>query len=213
MPSRASWTARARKEGARHSCSGASQSSIRFGSRSRIAQEFSEGAFAWATDKFNLSSTSASDMVEGLWVSGSLFEVLGVSPMLGRTVRASDDVRGGGPDGAVAVIGYGFWRRRFGGNPGVMGRTLTIERVPFTIVGVTPAKFFGPDVGGVFDVAIPLGTDPLVRPRNHALDGRSVWWMNIMARLKPGVTAEQATAQLLALQPEIRQATMPPGRS
>lgn len=175
--------------------------------------EFAEGAFAWATDRFNLSSTSASDMVEGLWVSGSLFDVLGVSPMLGRTIDANDDVRGGGRDGAVAVIGYGFWQRRFGGDPGVIGRTLTIERVPFTVVGVTPERFFGPDVGRVFDVAIPLAAEPLVRPRSHALDGRSIWWMNIMARLKPGVTAEQATAQLRAFQPGIREATMPQGRT
>jgi putative ABC transport system permease protein len=172
--------------------------------------EFAEGAFAWAIDRFNLSPTSASDMVEGLWVSGRMFDVLGVSPMLGRTIDANDDVRGGGGDGAVAVIGYGFWQRRFGGDPSVVGRTLTIERVAFTIIGVTPERFFGPDVGRVFDVAIPLATEPLVRPRNHALDGRSTWWMNVMARLKPGVTAEQATAQLRTLQPEIREATMPP---
>jgi putative ABC transport system permease protein len=180
--------------------------------RERHAQ-FADGAFAWATDRFNLSSTATSDIVEGLWVSGGLFDVLGVSPALGRTISGADDVRGGGADGAVAVIGYGFWQRRFGGAPDVVGRTLTIERVPFTIVGVTPPRFFGPDVGRAFDVAIPLGTEPLVRPRDHALDGRSVWWMNIMARLKPELTPEQATAQLQSLQPAIREATMPAGRS
>ncbi len=76
---------------------------------------FAESAFAWATDRFNLSSTSASDLVEGLWVSGRLFDVLGVAPVLGRTINTADDVRGGGPDGAVAVVSYGFWQRRFGG--------------------------------------------------------------------------------------------------
>jgi putative ABC transport system permease protein len=174
---------------------------------------FAESAFAWATDRFNLSSTSANDLVEGLWVSGSLFDGLGVAPALGRTINLRDDVRGGGSDGPVAVISHRFWQRRLAGDPSIVGRTLMIERVPFTIVGVTPVRFFGPDVGRVFDVAIPLGTEPLVRPRNHALDGRSVWWINIMARLKPGVTAERATAQLLALQPEIREATMPTERS
>ena len=175
--------------------------------------EFADGAFAWAADRFNLSSTSSSDIVEGLWVSGSLFEVLGVSPAHGRTINVADDVRGGGPDGAVAVIGYGFWQRRFGGAPDVVGRTLTIERVPFTIVGVTPPGFFGPDVGRVFDVAIPFGTEPLVRPREHSLDGRSVWWLNIMARLKPRLTAEQATARLQSVQGAIRDATAPIGHS
>jgi hypothetical protein len=60
-------------------------------------QPFAERAFAWATDRFNLSPTSTSDMVEGLWVSGSLFDALGVSPVLGRTINESDDRRGGGP--------------------------------------------------------------------------------------------------------------------
>ena len=175
-------------------------------------QAFAEGAFAWATDRFNLSPTASSDIVDGLWISGSLFEVLGVAPVLGRAIEQSDDVRGGGRDGAVAVISHNFWQRRFGGAADVVGRTLTIERVPFTIVGVSPAGFFGPDVGRGFDVAIPLGTEPLVRPRDHALDERSTWWMNVMARLKPGLTLEEATARLQALQPEIRDATMPPVR-
>lgn len=172
-----------------------------------------EGAFAWAGDRFNLSSTSASDVVQGMWVSGGLFDVLGVSPVIGRTIGVKDDARGGGPDGAVTVISYAFWQRRFGGAPEAIGRTILIERVPFRIVGVTPAGFSGPDVGQAFDVAIPLGTEPLVRPRDHALDGRSVWWMNIMGRLPPGDTAEHATARLQALQPQIRDATLPPGRT
>jgi putative ABC transport system permease protein len=176
-------------------------------------QAFAEGAFAWAADRFNLSPTASSDIVDGLWISGSMFEVLGVAPVIGRAIQDSDDVRGGGRDGAVAVISYDFWQRRFGGAPDVVGRTLTIERAPFTIVGVSPAGFFGPDVGRAFDVAIPLATEPLVRPRDHALDERSTWWMNVMARLKPDLTIEQATARLQALQPGIRVATMPPVRT
>jgi putative ABC transport system permease protein len=175
--------------------------------------EFAESAFAWATDRFNLSSASAADMVEGLWVSGHLFDTLGVEPMLGRVLTAADDVRGGGPDGPVAVISYAMWQRRLGGDPGVIGGTLAIERVPFTIVGVTPRGFFGPDVGRTFEVAIPLGTEPLVRRDATSLDRRTSWWLNIMARLKPGQTAEQATAMLRALQPWIRATTEPPART
>jgi predicted permease len=168
-----------------------------------------DGAFAWASDRLNLSSAGAADMVNGLWVSGSLFDVLGVSTVLGRPIEPGDDVRGGGPDGPAAVISHAMWQRRFGGAPDVIGRRLTIEGVPFTIVGVAPSSFFGPDVGRAFDVAIPLGTEPLVRPRDSALDQRSTWWMEIMARLKPGQTPEQASALLRALQPQIRQATVP----
>ena len=89
--------------------------------------------------------------------------MLGVPAVLGRTFAESDDARGGGPDGPVAVISYAIWQRRYGGAADVIGKTISIERVPFTIIGVTPQDFFGPDVGRWFDVAIPLGTEPLIR--------------------------------------------------
>ena len=73
--------------------------------------------------------------------AAGFFDVLGVPAILGRTFTEADDRRGGGPDGAVAVISYGFWQRRFGGAADVIGRSLTVERVPFTIVGVTPPQF------------------------------------------------------------------------
>jgi predicted permease len=172
-----------------------------------------ERAFAWAADNFNLSPSGSSDMVQGLWVSGGLFDTLGVSAVIGRAITTRDDVRGGGPDGPVAVISHRLWQRRFGGAPAVIGRTLTIEGVPFTIVGVAPERFFGPDVGRAFDVAVPLGTEPLVRPRDSALDQRTTWWMNVMARLKPGQSAEEATALIRAVQPQIRAETMPQQRT
>ena len=102
--------------------------------------------------------------------------------------------RAAGPDGPVAVISYGFWQRRFGGAADAIGRSLTVERVPYTIVGVTPPQFFGVDVGRTFDVAVPIGTVTLIRgPR--ALERRSSWWLRIMIRLKPGQSAEAATAR------------------
>jgi predicted permease len=175
-------------------------------------QAFAADAFAWATVRFNLSSTAATDMVEGLYLSGGTFDVLGVPAALGRTFSERDDARGGGPDGPVAVISHAMWQRRYGGAPDVVGKTVSIDRVAFTIIGVTPKGFFGPDVGRSFDVAVPLGTEPLIRPEDSALDQRLHWWMNIMVRLKPGQTAEQATAVLRSLQPQIRAETMPPGR-
>ena len=73
--------------------------------------------------------------------------------------------------------------------PTSIGRSLTVERVPFTIVGVTPPGFFGVDVGRTFDVAIPLGTEPLIRGKESTLDRRSNWWLNVMVRLRPGSVA------------------------
>lgn len=171
--------------------------------------ELADGAIAWSNDSFDLSQGGPTDLVEGIWASGRMFEVLGVPTVLGRTLTAADDARGGGPDGPVAVISYGFWQRRYGGAADVVGRSVTIRRVPFTIVGITRQGFFGPEVGRSYDIAIPIGTDPLLRGAESWLDGRSSWWLSIMLRLKPGQSAEQATALLRGVQPQIRLATIP----
>ena len=167
-----------------------------------------DGAFAVSTTRFNLASRGESEMVDGLWASGEMFDVLGVGAMLGRTFTPRDDRAGGGPDGPVAVISYGFWQRRFAGAADAIGRSITIERVPFTIVGVTPPGFFGVEVGRTFDVALPIGPITLVSgPR--ALEQRSTRWLRIMVCLKAGQTADAATALLRTWQPQIREATLP----
>jgi putative ABC transport system permease protein len=167
-----------------------------------------DGAFAVSSTGFNLASSGERDPVPGMWASGSMFEILGVTAVLGRTFTEEDDHPGGGPDGPVAVISYGFWQRRFGGAMDTIGRSLTVEGVPFTIVGVTPPHFFGVDVGRSFDVAVPIGTVTLIRGKS-GLEGRSSWWLRIMIRLKDGQTAEAATALLRAQQRVIREATLP----
>ena len=121
----------------------------------RDRPELFDGTLAWSSTRFNLSQGGPTEFVDGVWTTGRYFDVLGVPAILGRTWTADDDRRGGGRDGAVAVISYAFWQRRFGGAADVIGRSLTVERVPFTIVGVTPPEFFGVDVGRTFDVAIP----------------------------------------------------------
>jgi putative ABC transport system permease protein len=175
----------------------------------RDAPAVFDGTFAWAATRFDLASSGDAEMVPGVWVSGGYFKTLGVPAALGRTITPADDRRGGGPDGPVAVISHGFWQRRFGGAPAVVGRQLTIERVPYTIVGVIPPAFTGLEVGYPFDVAVPIGTEPLVRRRDSQLDSRSSWWLNIGARLGAGQTIASATTAVRALQPRIRAATLP----
>jgi putative ABC transport system permease protein len=167
-----------------------------------------DGAFAWGVQRFDLAPSGVSDQVSGLWASGRMFEVLGVQAVVGRTLRAEDDRRALGPDGPVAVLGYDFWQRRFGGSPAAIGRRITVERVPFTIVGVAPPSFFGAEVGRTFDVAIPIAASTLIRGAD-SLDRRTSWWLRVMFRLKPGQTPAAASAQLAALTPVIRQATQP----
>ena len=79
---------------------------------------------------------------------------------IGRPVTPANDRRGGGQETTVAVLSYDFWQRHFGGDPEVLGRTLTLNRVPYTVIGVTTARFMGPLIGRSFDVAVPLGTTP-----------------------------------------------------
>ena len=167
-----------------------------------------DGAFAFGSARFNLAARGEEHAVDGLWLSGRAFEVLGVDAQLGRTLTEADDRRGS-PDAAVAVISHALWQRRYGGARDVVGRTITLDDVPFTIVGVTPPRFFGPDVGRTFDVAVPVAAEALVRGRSTRLDSRSDWWLGIMVRRRHGQTAEQATAAIRAVQPRIADETRP----
>jgi putative ABC transport system permease protein len=169
--------------------------------RAREADLF-EGAVAWSAQRFDLSPGGKSDRVDGAYVSGRLFDVLGVTALRGRMIAPADD-GGAAPDGPVAVISHRLWRQRFAGASDVVGRQLTVQRVPFTIVGVMPPGFFGPDVGRMTDVMLPFAAEPLIRGRESALASKGSWWLQIMVRLKPGQSIEQANAALRVAQPKI----------
>jgi putative ABC transport system permease protein len=177
--------------------------------RERDRQIFN-GAFAYSTPRFNLAAGGETQFVNGVMASGEYFDVLGVQAIAGRTFSPADDVRGGGPDGPVAVLSGNFWLRHFGGAPDVIGKPIMLDRVQFTIIGVTPGEFTGVDQGNDFDVAIPLGTEPLIRGASEsALDQRSWWWLRIIARLKDGDSLDHSLAALRTVQPQIREATLP----
>lgn len=172
----------------------------------RDRPELFEQAFAFSTMRLNLTDRGETDYAAGLMASGGFFDGLGVRPELGRLFTANDDRRGA-PDGPVAVISYAFWQRRFGG-ANIVGRTLKLNQKTFTMIGVTPPSFFGPEVGRAVDVFIPIGAEPILRPRSFLNEG-TAWWLTVMARLKPGETADTASAALQGIQPVLRQATMP----
>jgi putative ABC transport system permease protein len=168
-----------------------------------------DGMIAWAPQRLNVASSGETEFVDGLFVSGSYFDTLGVSALLGRTISDADDQRGGGSAGPVVVLSYGFWQRRFGGAADVIGHTLTLEHATFTIIGVTAAGFFGTQVGRAFDVALPVGAEPLIRGRESWLEDRGAYWLNIVVRLKAGQTLDTAQTTLRGMQSQIRDATMP----
>ena len=171
-----------------------------------------DGAFAWTgfDAEFDLSTGGESRLVKGVWASAGVFDVLGVTPAVGRLFQPSDDDRGGGSGGPVVVISHAFWQTYFGGARDVIGRTLTLERVPLMVVGVTPPEFFGVVPGRSFDVVVPLGAEPLIRGSESRLGGRTSWWLQVFVRLKPGQSREAAAALMRTLQPGIREATLPP---
>ena len=175
----------------------------------RERQQAFSGVFAWGAADFNLGAGSEVRPARGLWVSGDFFNVLGVRPELGRVFNADDDRRGCGTAGAV--LSHQFWQREFGGDPSVVGKSLSLDDHPFEIVGVTPASFYGPEVGRTFDVAVPVCSEALINgAENSQLDSGSTWWLVVMGRLKPGWTIEQATAQLNSISPGVFQTTLSP---
>ncbi len=174
----------------------------------RAHQQVFSGVAAWGNSSFNLAPRGEARNMEGLYVSGDFFHVLGVQPVLGRVFSVSDDQRGCGSPGAV--ISYGFWQREFSANAGVIGRKLTLNGHPLEIIGITPASFFGVDVGHEFDVAVPICSEPLLEPAENAVSKRTYWWLGAIGRLRPGVSAQLASAQLQVISPGIFQATVPP---
>ncbi len=167
-----------------------------------------EGSTAWSFTRFNLASGGETQLVEGIWADGNFFEMLGVRARLGRTFSTADDRPGGGDDGPVTVMGYGYWQRHFGGASDVIGRAVRLNGVPFTIIGVTPREFFGVEVGRSFDFVLPLQTEALIRGRDSALDSASTNFLSILGRLKPGQSPDAAAADLRRTQSEIRSATL-----
>jgi putative ABC transport system permease protein len=175
----------------------------------RDHQDFFSGVAAQGGARFNLNAGGEARPVTGMFVSGRFFDVLGVTPVAGRTFTEQDDQRKGGPDGPVAVLSYGFWQREYGGDPSVIGRGIYLDGHAFTIVGVAPPAFYGLEVGRTFDIAVPIGTEPIIRGAESALDRRSFWWLRLVGRLAPGQSVEQAQSRLVAFHPGLRQATMP----
>jgi len=169
-----------------------------------------DGAIAWTylPQHFDLADTGESDPADGLFVSGQFFRELGVPALLGRTLLPEDDELGKEREHA-AVISYGFWQRRLGGAPDAIGRRLMVNRAPVTIVGVTPAGFFGPEVGRAFEIALPIGSAPVIlnEPTWAKPEGRS--YLAVMLRLKSGQSREAASALLRGMQRQIIEAAMP----
>jgi predicted permease len=172
---------------------------------------FLDGALCRAEIQVNLTAGGDPSPVAAEIVSGSYFPVLGVGPALGRVIEPEDDAAPGA--GPVVVLSYDFWQAQFGGAADIVGRKVLIGSHPMTVVGVAAAGFRGVDVGAVPALWIPtsmyadanLGT-------NEDLINNPTRWLQILARLRPGVSAAQAQAGLLPwFRPWLEESARRPG--
>ncbi len=164
---------------------------------------------AWGAYPVNVAPGNTAQAEQGLWVNGGFFTALGITPHLGRLLTEQDDRPGCGAP--VAVLGYGFWTRQYGGDPSVIGRPISLDGHPFEIVGVAPRAFVGLEVGRRFDVATPLCAERILNTERSALADRAWWWLTVVGRLAPGWTASRASAHLASISAETFHATLPPG--
>ena len=158
------------------------------------------GIVATAEMRLSVETDGAADTTAPIQlVSGGYYSVLGVPAALGRPLLPSDDDTPG--TGAVAVLSYGFWQRRFGKDPSVLGRRIALNGVPFTIVGVSAEGFSGTHVGESVDVTVPLSIYPLLAdpgdaPRLSESSPSPEFWLDLIGRRRPGVTDQQVQSEL-----------------
>jgi predicted permease len=154
----------------------------------------------------------APELVTSEMVSGNAFDALGVTPLLGRGLTHADDAGPG--SGPVAVISESYWARRFGRSADVVGKTIALNGVPVTIVGVGLARFNGLQIGAMTEVFVPLTMQPVLIPRAQEstvslLSNPQSWWVQMLVRLRPDVPEAQAQAALDVVLRQTARSTLP----
>jgi len=157
-----------------------------------------EGLLAYNEDSMNATVRGNAQRVDAAMVSGNYFNVLGAQPQLGRSIQPSDDRPGAA--NPVAVISDGLWERAFDRSPSALGQIINVNQSLFTIVGVAPRGFTGAKaVQSSPDVFVPITMQPIIDPKGDKgglIDDPNLWWIDVMGRIKPGVSNAQAQAAL-----------------
>ncbi|MGH9733908.1 MAG: ABC transporter permease [Candidatus Acidiferrales bacterium] len=160
---------------------------------------FSHVAAFSSGGQLDLSGNGTASVLRAEAVTGDYFNMLGVRPAAGRLIAPADDSVSASP---VAVLNYGYWKSQFGGSLSAVGKTVRLNNVPFTIIGVADPQFDSLSPGNPKDIWVPLSVLPLVNPspeaKTRATDAYS-WWLVIIGRLKPGIAPLQAQAEVSTL--------------
>ena len=163
----------------------------------RDATRTLSGLIAYRIAPVGISHGGKNAHIWGFESSGNYFDVLGVHAILGRTFRPEDD-RKSSPR-PVIVISYASWQTRFAGDPGIVGQAVKLNGLDYTILGVAPPGFAGTELIFTPEFWVPMAMEPQIEPGNNWLDNRATWNVWVLGRLKPGVTARQAEADLNAI--------------
>jgi predicted permease len=170
----------------------------------RDRNEVFEGLSAWRSIPLNFSDGPESERIFGQIVSGNYWEVMGVEAALGRTFTSrEDEVKDRDP---VAVLSHGFWERRFASDPDVPGRTIQLNGHPFTIVGVLPESYRYASVAIDADVYSPLNMMGVLIPGADRLSRRGFGFLDVVGRLKPGISLGEAQAHMTVVARELSSA-------
>jgi predicted permease len=167
------------------------------------------GLAAYDFDSFQLTVGDSPARADVVLVSGNYFDVLGVRPARGRAFSADEGARPGAA--AVAVISHGLWQGRFGADPAVVGKTFSLRRVPFIIIGVAPQEFTGVSLGRRHDLWIPFSAEVLLRPEGNRIVNPDDYQVHVIGRLRPEVSLAQAQAAVevvAAQQDQVRKAPL-----
>lgn len=156
------------------------------------------GLLGYHDDYMSLTGVAKPERIYGALTTTNYFDVLGVRPMLGRAFLP-EAVQ---PRAAAAVIGYTVWQNHFARDPQIVGKTIQLNRHPYTIIGVAPRDFRGCKTGLRTDIWIPLTMDQAVWGSNRP-DARDSTWLNVLGKLRPGITKDQAQAELNLLMQEV----------
>ena len=161
------------------------------------------GVIARGSAQMNVSYGDQNGRVSAELVSGNYFDVLGVRPFAGRLLNQDDDRNPGAHP--IAVISYGFWERRFGKDPSIIGKTILANERALTVIGVAPPSFYGVYLANAPDIWVPMMMTPVFNPLPPTrLSSRRHQWLTVMARRKDGVSMDQARASLSVLYSQIR---------
>jgi predicted permease len=154
------------------------------------------GLIGYHDDYISITGSAKPERIYGALTTADYFEVLGVQPVLGTSLISSrDNERAGAP---IAVLSYSLWQTRFGGDPGVLGKTIQLNLHPYTVVGVAPKGFRGCKSGLRTEIFLPLGTDRQIWDDDR-IEHRGTAWINVLGVLRSGVDPHLADNEMNVL--------------